>query len=80
MRLSSLPSCLLETPVLTLAACPLLTGLSDGIQRYDPTSNRWTLLAANGTSPGARNNVGFTSTPNGTIYLYGGSNSSEYHT
>lgn len=50
-------------------------GLSEGIQRYDPTLNRWTLLAANGTSPGARNNVGFTSTPNGTIYLYGGTNS-----
>ena len=58
--------------------CPLPTGISDGIQRYDPASNSWTLVPTTGSSPGALYNVGLATAPNGEVYLYGGTSNSEF--
>jgi hypothetical protein len=38
----------------------------------NPKKGTWTRLASNGTKPLARSSMGFISTPDGMIYLFGG--------
>ena len=42
------------------------------IYRYNRGTSTWTRIATNGNVPLPRVRMGFTATPNGTIYLFGG--------
>jgi N-acetylneuraminic acid mutarotase len=42
------------------------------IYRYNCGTSTWTRIATNGDVPIQRVRMGFTATPNGTIYLFGG--------
>ncbi len=54
-----------------------LTGVIPGAHRddmysFNPASSMWTTLAPSGAVPSARLGMGFTSTPDGLLYLFGG--------
>ena len=39
---------------------------------FDPASNAWAVVAANGSAPSARCCMGFVAAPTGLLYLFGG--------
>ena len=54
-----------------------LTGVIPGslhndMYSFNPASSTWTTLAPSGAVPSARLGMGFTSTPDGLLYLFGG--------
>ncbi len=42
------------------------------IYRFSPATGAWTTLAYSGTAPPARRMMGFTATPGGMLYVFGG--------
>ena len=51
----------------------LATGLLNDLYSYNSTTVMWTALGPNGTAPSQRTSMGFAATPDGTIYVFGGS-------
>ncbi len=49
-----------------------LAEFQNNIFTFDQSINSWTQLAAVGTLPSGRERMGFTSTPDGLIYMFGG--------
>ena len=45
---------------------------SNDLYRYDPTTLKWTALFPSGTIPSKREFIGFTATPDGKLYTFGG--------
>jgi hypothetical protein len=45
--------------------------LSD-VYRFSPAANTWTALSPSGTGPSRRYAIGFSATPDGMLYVYGG--------
>ena len=51
--------------------------VADGhIYRFDPTIGTWTELSGAGSAPSPRYGMGFTATPDGMLYVFGGDNGS----
>ena len=46
--------------------------LYNDLYRYDPKNVTWTALTALGSAPSPRESMGFTATPDGMLYLFGG--------
>ena len=52
--------------------CLPLAGLLDDLYVFSPSSCSWTMLSPYGSVPPVLYKVGFTATPNGMLYLFGG--------
>jgi hypothetical protein len=50
----------------------LIADFSNDLYRYNPTTRVWTALSPSGTKPSKREFTGFTATPGGKLYAYGG--------
>ncbi len=51
------------------------TGYLNDLYCYNSTNVKWTALLTNGSIPSPRNSMGFAATPDGIIYVFGGSGS-----
>jgi N-acetylneuraminic acid mutarotase len=50
----------------------LVTDFLNDLYRFSPTSNAWTALSV-ASPPSARYGMGFAATPDGMLYVFGGS-------
>ena len=51
----------------------MYTGLLKDVYRFSAAANTWTALSPSGSSPSPRYNMGFAATPDGMLYVFGGS-------
>jgi hypothetical protein len=42
------------------------------VYRFSPANNTWTALSPSGSGPSPRYTMGFASTPDGALYVFGG--------
>ena len=52
----------------------LFAGLLNDLYKFSSSTVTWTALSPSGPIPSPRSDMGFTATPDGTIYLFGGYN------
>jgi hypothetical protein len=60
-------------PPLSARPSPSAAGFWTDVWCFNVAANNWTLLSPSGTGPSPRNFNGFTATPDGMLYVFGGS-------
>jgi hypothetical protein len=60
-------------PPLSARPSPPAAGYLNDLYRFSPAANNWTLLSPSGSGPSPRSSMGFAATPDGMLYVFGGS-------
>ena len=74
--LTALPVLLILISSISLTSLPHVDPVDLWV--YSPATNAWTSLSPTGPAPSERILMGFTATPDGRVYLFGGAEASEY--
>jgi N-acetylneuraminic acid mutarotase len=51
---------------------PRAAGYLNDLYRFSPAASTWTALSSSGSAPSSRYAMGFTATPDGMLYVFGG--------
>ena len=62
-------------PPLSARPSPPAPGYLNDVYRFSAAANTWTALSPSGSGPSPRADMGFAATPDGMIYVFGGSSS-----
>ena len=55
-----------------LCSSPPAAGYLNDLYRLSPAANTWTALSPSGSGPSPRDHMGFAATPDGMLYVFGG--------